>query len=84
LRDVFQFARELTWPHPTVKPQDLLRALIGSCTTEGDLVIDPTAGIASTLVAAQATRRRFWGCESDDNWHQVGCKRLLEGMSDQT
>lgn len=84
LRDVFEAKRDLTWPHPTVKPVSLLTALIGSCTVEGDLVADPTAGIGSTLVAAQSSKRQFWGCELDSNWHQIGCSRLLEGMNDST
>lgn len=78
LRDVFSVARDLTWDHPTVKPLPLLTQLIGSCTNENDLVIDPMAGTASTLVAAQNTGRLFWGCELSEQWHAIGVERIVK------
>lgn len=54
--------------HPTEKPQDLLRLLIEATTDEGDTVVDPFAGSGSTLYAAYATGRNFYGCEIDTYW----------------
>lgn len=62
--------------HPTTKPQPLLRDLIRRHSNAGDLVLDPTCGSASTLVAARACERRAIGCEPDSKWHGVAAERL--------
>lgn len=80
VRDVLEFNRDLSTEHPTTKPVPLLEKLILSCTKEGDLIIDPMAGIASTLIAAMRRERQFWGCEIDERWHSIGCERLLEEL----
>ena len=54
--------------HPTEKPQDLLRLLIEATTEEGETVVDPFAGSGSTLYAAHAAGRDFYGCEIDKDW----------------
>ena len=51
--------------HMVQKPDALLRHLILSFTRRGDLVLDPTAGSGSTLVAAKQLGRRFVGFETD-------------------
>lgn len=82
IRDVIECPRDLQAPHPTAKPVPLLEKLILSCTHEGDLVVDPLAGWASTLMAAWNLDRDFWGCEIDPQWHDDGCARLLEKLED--
>jgi len=49
--------------HPTQKPVKLLKRLISIFTDEGDVVIDPTAGSGSTLVAAIEMNRKAYGFE---------------------
>lgn len=51
--------------HMVQKPDLLLRHLILSFTRRGDLVLDPTAGSGSTLIAAKQLGRRFVGFEVD-------------------
>jgi len=61
----------LDWPrdgesekiHPTQKPVELLKRLIGIFTDEGDVVIDPCAGSGSTIVAAERMNRKGFGFE---------------------
>jgi len=53
--------------HPTQKPIRLLEKLIKIFTDEGDVVIDPTAGSGSTLIAAENTGRKAYGFEIDKN-----------------
>ncbi len=64
--------------HPTEKPTSLLRKIIEQSSQPGDLVIDPFAGSGSTLVAAIQTKRRFWGCELDDNYYNVIVERISQ------
>lgn len=51
--------------HPTQKPVKLLEKLISLFTDEGDVVIDPCAGSASTLRAAHNLNRNTYGFEID-------------------
>ena len=44
--------------HPTQKPVNLLEKLINLFTDEGEIVIDPTAGSGSSIIAAINTNRK--------------------------
>lgn len=66
-RDVFEIkgvfhAHRL---HPTEKPVELLRRIITTVTSPGDLVLDPFAGSGSTGEACLREGRAFRGCELD-------------------
>lgn len=75
--DVFQVPRARRDLHPAEKPVELLRQLIECTTREGDLVLDPFAGVASTLVAALEIDRQFAGFELDAEYYERGRERLL-------
>ena len=62
--------------HSTQKPVDLLEYLIKTYTKEGDLVLDPTAGVMSTGVACMNTNRGFIGIEKDKDIYDKGFERL--------
>lgn len=47
------------------KPLDLMRKIVSDYTRPGDLVADPTAGGATTLIAAHTLGRRAIGAEMD-------------------
>lgn len=49
--------------HPCQKPVPLLEHLINLFTDEGDVVIDPCAGSATTLLAAGNRKRKAYGFE---------------------
>ena len=49
----------------TQKPLELLHRIIKTSSNEGDLVFDPFAGCATTIIAAHQLNRRFIGCEID-------------------
>lgn len=51
--------------HSTQKPVDLALFFIETYTRTGDLVLDPTCGSGSTLVAAQRAGRHFVGFDID-------------------
>lgn len=71
--------------HPTEKPVDVLRQLIESSSVMGEVVYDPFAGSASTLIAAALEGRLAIGCEIDERYCEAAAKRLdslnLEGIA---
>lgn len=62
--------------HPTEKPVLLLRQLIESSSVMGDMVLDPFAGVGSTLVAATLEGRRSVGIEIEERYCEIAAKRL--------
>jgi site-specific DNA-methyltransferase (adenine-specific) len=66
-------------PHPTQKPEELLRKLILASSREGNLVIDPFSGSGTTLVCAEQLRRRWAGCDISAeycHWASIRLRRL--------
>ena len=62
--------------HPTQKPVQPLKTLIGAFTKPGDVVLDPFCGSGSTLVGAQELGRKFIGIELDEQHHRTATDRL--------
>ena len=58
------------------KPLDLMRTLVRDYSRPGDLVCDPCAGGATTLLAAMQTGRRGVGAEVDPETHRRASDRL--------
>jgi site-specific DNA-methyltransferase (adenine-specific) len=50
-------------PHPTQKPEELLRKLILSSSNVGDLIIDPFCGSGTTPVCAEQLKRKWMACD---------------------
>ena len=62
--------------HPTQKPVALMKWLIESYTTPGDLIIDPYAGSCATLLAARSLGRFAIGIELDPQYIAPAVERL--------
>lgn len=62
--------------HPTEKPVPLLRQLIESSSCFGDVVLDPFAGVGSTLVAAALEGRKAVGIEMEEKYCEISAMRL--------
>lgn len=60
------------------KSLDVMREIVGDYSRPGDLVIDPCAGGATTLLAARLEGRRAIGAELDPDHWRIGCDRLRE------
>lgn len=50
-------------PHPTQKPEELLRKIILASSNPGDWVVDPFLGSGTTVVAAEQLGRKWKGCD---------------------
>jgi site-specific DNA-methyltransferase (adenine-specific) len=67
-----------TTGYPTQKPLKLLDRIVRASSGEGALVVDPFCGSGTTLVAANALRRRFFGCDVGARAIDVARARLEE------
>ena len=77
--DWFKWERDKTPTiHPTQKPVPLLKRFISIFTDKGDVVIDPCAGSASTLLAAYDIGRDSYGFEVDRNFYKDAKKLIAE------
>lgn len=64
--------------HPTEKPVALLRQLVESSSAFGEAVLDPFAGVGSTLVAAILEGRRALGVEIEEKYARIAVERVIE------
>lgn len=62
--------------HPTAKPVELVQRAVENSTAPGDIVLDPFAGSASTLVAAHRAGRVGVGCEWEPGYVRASLDRL--------
>lgn len=62
--------------HPTQKSLPLFEALIEKHSNEGDTILDPFAGSATTAVAAKKLGRSFVGCELDEEFFKKSVDRI--------
>jgi site-specific DNA-methyltransferase (adenine-specific) len=65
-----------TTPHPTQKPEELVRKFVLASSQPGDLVIDPFSGSGTTVVVAEQLGRRWMGCDLNAEYHQWAIARL--------
>jgi site-specific DNA-methyltransferase (adenine-specific) len=65
--------------HPNQKPLSLMLKLVSFCSAPGDLVIDPTMGSGTTLLAAKELGRRAIGIELTERDCETAAKRLAQG-----
>lgn len=63
-------------PHPTQKPEELLRKFVLASSNEGELVIDPFLGSGTTAVVAEQLHRKWKGCDLSLEYCQWAAKRI--------
>lgn len=75
--------REKT-PHPTQKPEELIRKFVLASSDRGDLIVDPFSGSGTTLVVAEQLGRRWLGCDISPEYNQWAIQRLqtVQPLSD--
>ncbi len=68
--------------YPTQKPLALYERIIKASSNEGDFVLDPFCGCATTIVAAERLERRWIGMDIWDKAHDTVIERLQsEGLA---
>src|SRR4030067_3849976 len=77
--NVMDYPRDSETPkvHPTQKPLALIEYLIETFTDENDVVIDPVAGSAVTLLAAGNLNRRAYGFEIKREFYKAANENIL-------
>lgn len=63
-------------PHPTQKPEELLRKLTLAASDKGQLVLDPFSGSGTSLVVAEQLGRKWLGCEINAAYNTWAIQRL--------
>lgn len=62
--------------HPTQKPLPVIEWIINKYTNEGDLILDPFMGSATTAIACHKLNRRYIGFELDEEYYRLGIARI--------
>jgi site-specific DNA-methyltransferase (adenine-specific) len=65
-----------TTPHPTQKPEELIRKFVLASSNEGDMVIDPFSGSGTTVVVAEQLNRKWMGCDLNAEYNDWATDRI--------
>lgn len=63
-------------PHPTQKPEELIRRLLLASSKRNDTVIDPFSGSGTTLVVAEQLGRKWMGCDLSKEYNKWAIHRI--------
>lgn len=64
--------------HPTVKPVKMVEDAILDCSKPKGIILDPFAGVGTTLVAAHRAKRHGYGIELDPAYVDCALRRLAK------
>lgn len=63
-------------PHPTQKPEELVRKIILASSNENDIVLDPFVGSGTTAVCSKQLNRQWIGIDQSDEYLTWARERL--------
>lgn len=63
-------------PHPTQKPEELLRKIVMASSSPGDVVVDPFLGSGTTAVVAEQLKRQWKGCDLSAEFCRYAADRI--------
>jgi site-specific DNA-methyltransferase (adenine-specific) len=63
-------------PHPTQKPEELLRQIVLASSNIGDIVLDPFLGSGTTAVVAEQLKRKWKGCDQSLEYCRWAARRI--------
>lgn len=65
-----------TYPHPTIKPINIIKTLIENTSKPGDIVLDPFLGSGTTAAACIETGRTYIGFEKNPDYFRIAETRI--------
>jgi len=71
-------------PHPTQKPEELIRRFVEGTSNPGDLVVDPFAGSGTTAIVAERYGRRWLCGDADPRYVGLSRERLQSELARST
>ena len=84
-RDIISVLRDhYSAIHPTQKPVRLIERLLALISCEGDIILDPFSGSASTAIACINTNRNYIGFELDKEYYDLSITRINNVMYDRS
>ena len=80
--NVFEYviAKDKIGNHPAPFPSEFARDMILTWSNEGDIVLDPFSGSATTAKMAKHNGLRFIGIEISEKYCEIAAKRLSQGV----
>lgn len=66
--------------HPARMPYDMALGHVLTWTNSGDMVGDPFMGSGTTGIAAVTNGRNFVGCEIDEGYFDIACRRIEDAQ----
>jgi site-specific DNA-methyltransferase (adenine-specific) len=65
-----------TTPHPTQKPEELIRKFVLASSNENDMIVDPFLGSGTTAVVAELLKRKWKGCDNNEEYCKWAANRV--------
>ena len=81
IKPIINVSKERTG-YPTQKPLELLERIISASSKEGDIVLDPFCGCATTCVAAEKLGRKWIGIDVSIKAYELVKQRLTKEIAD--
>jgi site-specific DNA-methyltransferase (adenine-specific) len=78
-KSVLEISNVKNKAHPTEKPVELMKILVGNSSQPKEVVLDPFMGVGSTGVACKELGRSFIGFEIDENYFNIAKERIEKG-----
>ncbi|MGB9881821.1 MAG: DNA-methyltransferase [Methanomassiliicoccales archaeon] len=66
--------------HPCQFPIELVERLVLALTNKGDMVLDPFAGVGSSIIAAILNNRKAVGVDKEKVYTDIAFQRILDAM----
>ncbi|QWR78954.1 site-specific DNA-methyltransferase [Candidatus Magnetomonas plexicatena] len=63
-------------PHPTQKPEELIRKFVLASSNKNDTIVDPFSGSGTTIVVAEQLERKWLGCDLNPQYNEWAVQRI--------
>ncbi len=67
-------------PHPTQKPEELIRKFLLASSNQEDVVLDPFSGSGTTLVVGEQLGRKCLGCDIRAEYNNIWAMNRLDNV----